>query len=256
MIKLSHVAKSFDDGKSYVVQDVSFDVFEGETLVLLGSSGCGKTTTLKMINRLVESSSGDIEVDGQNIKSFDPVQLRRLIGYVFQGVGLFPHMTVEENVSIVLRLEKKSLKERQQRASELLDMVNLKPDTFARRYPDELSGGQRQRVGVARSLASNPKYLLMDEPFGALDAINRDAMQEEMIQLNERIKKTIVFVTHDIFEAIRIGHRIAVINKGRVEQIGPASELVNNPATDFVRSLFQKPRDQLNQFVEQIGGSD
>jgi len=255
MIKLSNVSKSFDDGKTCVVSDVSLEVHEGETLVLLGSSGCGKTTTLKMINRLIEPTSGDIEIDGQNIKSFDPVQLRRSIGYVFQGIGLFPHMTVEDNIAIVLRLQKKSLKERRARANELLEMVNLAPKTFAKRYPDELSGGQKQRVGVARAIASDPKYLLMDEPFGALDAINRAAMQEEMVELNKHIKKTIVFVTHDIFEAIRLGHRVAVMNKGRIEQLGDSSELINRPATDFVKSLFQTPRDQLNQFTEQLDGT-
>ncbi len=250
MIRLNKISKTYDNGESFVVNEVSFTVEEGKTLVLLGSSGCGKTTTLKMINRLIEPSEGDIEIDGQSIFDIDPVLLRRSIGYAFQGVGLFPHMTIEENIAIVLRLEHKSVKQRKQRAHELLDTIKLDPSKFADRFPSELSGGQQQRVGVARALASNSKYLLMDEPFGALDALNRDAMQDELAQLRNRFQKTIVFVTHDIFEALRLGDQIAVMNKGKIEQIGSGAQLINQPKTEFVRSLFQKPREQLLQFSD------
>lgn len=250
MIKLTNVTKTFDDGDSFVVNDISFEVKEGETLVLLGSSGCGKTTTLKMINRLVDPTKGEIQVDEQNILECDRIQLRRSIGYVFQQIGLFPHMTVGENISIVMRLENKSLSQQISRAKELLEIVNLDSNIYVNRYPDELSGGQQQRVGVARALASNPKYLLMDEPFAALDAINRDALQSELVELRNRLQKTIIFVTHDIFEALRLGDRIAVMNRGKIEQIGSGKELVQFPKTDFVKMLFQKPIQQLTRFED------
>jgi len=252
MIHIKKVSKSYDGGLSFSVKEVSLTVPEGETLVLLGSSGCGKTTLLKMINRLIEPSSGQINIDGQDIFSYDLVELRRLIGYAFQGVGLFPHMTVSENISVALKLMGEPRKKRRARANELLEIVNLNPDIYASRFPDELSGGQQQRVGVARALATHPKYLLMDEPFGALDAINRDAMQEELAVLREKISITIIFVTHDIFEAIRLGDEIAVMNRGHVEQIGTASELINHPQTNFVKNLFQTPLDQLKRYHEEV----
>lgn len=252
MIRLSKVAKSFDGGLTFAVRDLSLEIAEGETVVLLGSSGCGKTTTLKMINRLIEPSGGEIEVDGRNIMDRDPVELRRSIGYVFQGVGLFPHMTVEENVSVVLRLLKRPQKERRERARELLSVVNLDPDVFAHRFPRELSGGQQQRVGVARALAADPAYLLMDEPFGALDALTRDTLQQELLRLKEKLRKTIVFVTHDIFEALTLADRIAVMHEGRLEQTGTNQELLRSPATDFVQGLFEKPAKQLAAFREHL----
>jgi len=252
MIYLKKVSKTHDKGLTYSVKNVSLTVPEGQTLVLLGSSGCGKTTLLKMINRLIDPSQGEIQIDGQNIDHYDPVELRRIIGYTFQGVGLFPHMTVTENISIALRLMKQPLAKRIARANELLDIVNLNPDVYADRYPGELSGGQQQRVGVARAMATHPKYLLMDEPFGALDAINRDAMQEELKGLRERFSVTIIFVTHDIFEAIHIGDLIAVMNKGQLEQIGSARELIGKPKTDFVNHLFQKPLSQLSRITQKI----
>jgi osmoprotectant transport system ATP-binding protein len=201
MIKLNNVSKTFDNGKHFIVDDLSLEINEGELLVVLGSSGSGKTTTLKMINRLVEPSSGTIEIDGENIQSFNPVTLRRSIGYAFQEVGLFPHMTVEENVVVVLKLLKIPYKDRIDRAHELLTLVNLDPAQFGQRMIFELSGGQQQRVGVARALANNPHYLLMDEPFGALDAITRISLQNELLNLHTELNKTILFVTHDIFEA-------------------------------------------------------
>jgi len=245
MISLKHVSKSFDGGTHPAVDDVSLDIREGETLVLLGSSGSGKTTLLKLTNRLLEPTSGTIEVDGEDIATKDPILLRRSIGYVFQGIGLFPNMTVEENVAIVPRLLGWSSEKRRARARELLRLVGLEPAAHADRFPDELSGGQQQRVGVGRALAADPDYLLMDEPFGALDALTRDILQQELLALREQLKKTIVFVTHDIFEALTLGDRLAVLHAGRLEQIGTREEILRTPATDFVRELFAKPAQQL-----------
>jgi len=248
MISFKHVSKSFDGGLTFAVDDISFDVREGETLVLLGSSGCGKTTLLKLTNRLLEPTSGTVEVDGEDIARQDPISLRRRIGYVFQGIGLFPHMTVEENVAMVPRLLGWNLRKRRQRAHELLRIIGLDPTTYARRFPDELSGGQQQRLGVGRALAADPAYLLMDEPFGALDALTRDTLQQELLALKERLKKTIIFVTHDIFEAFALGDRIAVLHAGRLQQIGERKDILERPATKFVRELFAKPAQQLAAF--------
>jgi len=252
MIRLSGVSKSFDQGKTFAVRDLTLEVADGETLVLLGSSGCGKTTTLKMINRLVEPSEGRIEVDGRNVRRQSKVTLRRSIGYVFQGIGLFPHMTVRQNVELVPRLIGWPVERRRRRAEELLDMVHLPPDKFAGRLPRELSGGQQQRVGVARALAADPPHLLMDEPFGALDALSRDVLQQELLQLKERLAKTLVFVTHDIFEALLLGDRIAVLHGGLLQQSGTAEEVLGSPATPFVRELFEKPAKQLAAYREAL----
>ncbi len=238
MIKLTRVFKTFDAGRSYAVKDLSLSVGMGETLVLLGSSGCGKTTTLKMINRLIEPTKGIIEVGGKDIMDHNPVDLRRQIGYVFQGIGLFPHMTIEQNVEIVPRLLGWSIPSRRERMQELLDLVGLPAESFAQRFPDELSGGQQQRVGVARALAANPTYLLMDEPFGALDALTREALQQQLLTLKNHLKKTIVFVTHDLHEALLIGDRIAILHEGNLEQIGTKKDILDTPATQFVQDLF------------------
>jgi len=248
MIRLDRISKSFDGGRSYAVMELSLRVNTGETLVLLGSSGCGKTTTLKMINRLIEPTDGRIEVGGEDIMKLDPVTLRRRIGYVFQGIGLFPHMTVEENVGLVPRLSGQSVHERKTNAHKLLEMVGLPAETFANRFPEELSGGQQQRVGVARALAADPDYLLMDEPFGALDALNRESLQQELLSLKKKLEKTIIFVTHDIFEALLLGDRIAVLHQGKLEQIGPKKEILSAPATPFVKDLISKPARQLAVF--------
>ena len=189
MIAMRHVSKSFDGRRHFAINDVSLDIREGETLVLLGSSGCGKTTLLKLTNRLLDLTSGTIEVDGDDIAGQDPISLRRRIGYVFQGIGLFPHLTVEENVAIVPRLLGWPRPKRRERARELLRILGLEPKTFAARFPEELSGGQQQRVGVGRALAADPAYLLMDEPFGALDALTRDTLQQELLALKERLSK-------------------------------------------------------------------
>jgi len=252
MISMKHVSKSFDGGQHFAVEDVSLCVHEGETLVLLGSSGCGKTTLLKLTNRLLEPTSGTIELNGEDIAGQDPVSLRRKIGYVFQEIGLFPHMTVEENVAIVPRLLGWPAEKRRERAHMLLETVGLDPETYAGRFPEELSGGQQQRVGVGRALAADPSYLLMDEPFGALDALTRDTLQQELVSLKEQLKKTIIFVTHDIFEALTLGDRIAVLHASRLEQIGTRDEILRKPATDFVRELFAKPAQQLAAYGEML----
>lgn len=254
MIQLSHISKSFDGGASWAVRDLNLDVREGETLVLLGSSGCGKTTTLKMINRLVEPTEGSISINGRSSADQSVTDLRRSIGYVFQGIGLFPNLRVSDNIEIVPRLLGWSRKQRTRRSHELLDLVGLPPAEFARRFPDELSGGQQQRVGVARALAADPDYLLMDEPFGALDSITREALQQEVIRLKDLLQKTIVLVTHDIFEALALADRIGVMNASRLEQVGSPQEILQQPATEFVRDLFAKPMKQLTLAQEQADG--
>jgi len=252
MIRLSDVTKTFTGQHIPAVRELSLEVAEGQTLVLLGSSGCGKTTTLKMINRLIEPTSGIIEVDGLDVREHNVLALRRSIGYVFQGIGLLPHMTIEENVALVPRLLGWPRPRRQARARELLALVHLDPASDGPRYPRQLSGGQQQRVGVARALAADPAYLLMDEPFGALDAITRANLQEELVELKKRLGKTIVFVTHDIFEALTLADRIAVMHQGRLEQMGTKQDMVNRPATPFVADLFGKPARQLAALSEHL----
>ena len=239
MITLDQVSKSYD-GVSRIINNLSFEVLEGEILMLLGSSGCGKSTMLKMINRLIDPTEGRIYLDGKDIQQQDPIKLRRSIGYVFQGIGLFPHLSIRENISMVPRLLGWPEDRINNRYRELLELVQLSPEIHADRFPDELSGGQQQRVAVARALAADPAYLLMDEPFGALDAITRDSLQQEFLDLKQRLNKTIIFVTHDIIEAVTLGDRIAILHEGRLEQIGTSEEILENPATDFVRELFAK----------------
>ncbi len=248
MIVLDRVSKSFDGGKTQALRDVSLTVEPGETFVLLGSSGSGKTTILRLISRLIEPTSGTITLDGRNLREYAESALRRNMGYVFQGIGLFPHMTIGENVGIGLRLIGEPAALRDAKARELLDLVGLEPATFIDRFPSELSGGQQQRVAVARALATDPDYLLMDEPFGALDALTREALQVEVLRLKGKLKKTIVFVTHDIIEAFLLGDRIGVCNEGRLDQVGTRRELLKAPATDFVRALLARPLQQLEAF--------
>ena len=239
MITFDQVSKSYD-GVSKIVNNLSFEVLKGEILILLGSSGSGKSTTLKMINRLIEPTEGRIYLEGKDIRQQDPIELRRSIGYVFQGIGLFPHLSIRENVSMVPRLLGWPEEQVNNRYRELLDLVNLSHKVHADRFPDELSGGQQQRVAVARALAADPAYLLMDEPFGALDAITRDSLQQEFLDLKQRLGKTVIFVTHDIVEALTLGDRIAILHEGQLEQIGTREEILENPATGFVRELFAK----------------
>ena len=250
MIVLDNVSKSFDGGQSYALRDVSLTIEEGETFVLLGSSGSGKTTILRLISRLIEPTAGQIALDGRDLNDYGVIELRRNMGYVFQGIGLFPHMTVGQNVAIGLRLIGWPLPKREARARELLDLVGLEPDAYFDRFPNELSGGQQQRVAVARALATDPDYLLMDEPFGALDALTRETLQKEVLRLKATLGKTIVFVTHDILEAFILGDRIGVCNEGRLDQVGTRRELLKTPKTDFVRALLARPLEQLETFQD------
>jgi osmoprotectant transport system ATP-binding protein len=250
MIVLDNVSKSFDGGQSYALRNVSLTIEEGETFVLVGTSGSGKTTILRLINRLIEPTSGRITLDGQDLSDYEAIALRRNMGYVFQGIGLFPHMTVGQNVAIGLRLTGISAVKRDARARELLELVELEPEAYVNRFPAELSGGQQQRVAVARALATDPNYLLMDEPFGALDMLTRDSLQKEVLRLKEKIRKTIVFVTHDIVEAFLLGDRVGVCDQGRLDQVGTKRELFEHPQTDFVRELLARPVEQLEAFRE------
>ena len=245
MLILRDIVKVFPGVKSPAVDNVNLTIAEGETVVLLGSSGCGKSTILKMVNRLIEPDSGEILFQQRPVKDITHEKLRRSIGYVIQGIGLFPHWTVADNIGAILRLEGVSAYNRRKRIHALLEMVGLPEATFAERYPEELSGGQQQRVGVARALAADPDLLLMDEPFGALDGVNREKLQKELLLLKHDLRKTILFVTHDLFEAIMLADRIAVMHNGRLEQVGKAEELINAPATPFVKQLFEKPAQQL-----------
>jgi osmoprotectant transport system ATP-binding protein len=252
MISIENIRKQYGDG-TVAVQELSLDVAEGEIAVLVGPSGCGKTTTMRMINRLVEPSAGRILVDGDDVSKIDPVVLRRGIGYVIQQVGLFPHQTVAANIGTVPQLlgwDKPRIKAR---VNELLELVGLEPDKHGKRYPHELSGGQRQRVGVARALAADPPVLLMDEPFGAVDPVARDRLQAEFLRLQEQVRKTIVFVTHDIDEAIRLGDRIAVMREGgHLEQYADPSTLLSDPATRFVADFVGAERTLRRLSVVQV----
>lgn len=242
MIKALNLIKKF--GSSTAVNDISFEVKEGENLILLGTSGCGKTTTLRMINRLTEPDSGSIYLNGTAINTRQPEQLRRGIGYVLQNHGLFPHYTVAENVAIVPRLLKWKTSDITKRTDELFHKLNLDP-SLAGKYPAALSGGQQQRVGLARSLMVNPPVLLMDEPFGALDNLTRINIRKEFKQLDELVKKTIIMVTHDVQEAFEMGDRICLMDKGEIKQVGTPEELLFHPANDFVAGFFQEQRLQL-----------
>jgi osmoprotectant transport system ATP-binding protein len=241
-IRLEGVSKTYPDG-SIGVQALDLTFAAGELTVLVGPSGCGKTTTMKMINRIIEPTTGRILLGEDDVTRVDPVELRRRIGYVIQNVGLFPHQTVRRNVGTVPRLLGWDKRRTADRVEELLELVGLDPATFGNRYPHQLSGGQRQRAGVARALAADPAVLLMDEPFSAVDPIVRERLQSEFLRLQETVRKTIVFVTHDIEEAVRLGDRIAVMSQGgKVEQFAPPAELLGSPATPFVADFVGADR--------------
>ena len=240
MIELEEVTKIYTS--KVAVKDLSMKILDGQITVLIGPSGCGKTTTLKMINRLIEATSGDIKIDGTSIYSLDPILLRRQVGYVIQEIGLFPHYTVLDNIKVVPEMLKWSKKKVKERANELLELVNLPPKEYSNKYPTQLSGGEKQRVGVARALAANPEILLMDEPFGAIDPINRRTLQDFFLELQNRLKKTVVFVTHDISEAIKMGDKIAIMKEGQLVQFDETRNILEHPENDFVEELLGSDR--------------
>lgn len=236
IIHLEHVSKSF--GEQKVLDDISLDIREGEILTVIGRSGCGKTTLLRLINGLQKPDTGRVCVEGEDVEKTDLIALRRKIGYVIQNKGLFPHMTVEKNITYVPVISgRKDKAENHRLALELLNLAGL-DETYAGRYPDELSGGQQQRVGIARALASKAKILLMDEPFGALDEITKRSMQKELLALQEKLKMTVVFVTHDIREAMCLGNRVLVMERGKIAQLDEPERIRKNPADDFVKDLI------------------
>ena len=234
MIRFEHVSKSYPEASRPAVADLTFDVPDGAVCVLVGPSGCGKSTTLRMTNRLIEPDAGTISVDGRDVRDFAPEELRRHIGYAIQGVGLFPHWTVHENIGIVPWLLKWEQSRIDARVAELLDLVGLDAAHYDAKYPDELSGGEAQRVGVARALAADPPVLLMDEPFGAVDPLTRDRLQTEFLGIQQRLRKTVLFVTHDMDEAVKLGDRIAIMREGRLAQYDVPERVLAYPAEEFV----------------------
>jgi osmoprotectant transport system ATP-binding protein len=243
MIRLEKVKKMYDDGH-VALKSVDLEFKEGELTVLIGPSGCGKTTLMKLINRLNNPSEGKVLIKGKDIAELDPVELRRSIGYVIQSIGLFPHMTIAANVAVVPRLLHWDKARIERRVDELLRMVNLDPDIYLSRYPSELSGGQQQRIGIIRALAAEPEIILMDEPFSALDPISREQLQDELIRLQQQLKQTIVFVTHDMDEALKIADTIVLMKDGEIVQKGRPEQILRHPANDFVKSFIGKKRLQ------------
>ncbi|WP_201714987.1 ABC transporter ATP-binding protein [Rossellomorea arthrocnemi] len=241
MIEFQNVTKIYEDGTE-AIKGINLTIPEGKLIALIGPSGCGKTTTMKMINRLIAPSGGTILINGKDTSETDEVDLRRNIGYVIQRIGLLPHMTIEENISLIPRLKGWKKERYEGRVDELLNLVGLEPEVYKKRYPLELSGGQQQRVGVIRALAAEPPIILMDEPFSALDPISREQLQDELKSIQNTIHKTIVFVTHDIDEALKIADEIAVMRDGKIEQIATPVDLLSKPANEFVRAFIGENR--------------
>ncbi len=235
IVEIKNLTKKYGD--NIILNNINLNISEGEFLVILGPSGCGKTTLLKIINNLIEFDTGEVFIKEKPLKDLNPIELRRNIGYVIQQTGLFPHLTISRNITYVLDLQKISEEKQAERAEELIHLVGM-DSSFLNRYPGELSGGQKQRVGVARAIAADPEIILMDEPFGAVDEIVRKILQEELKQLQKRLKKTIVFVTHDIDEAIKLGDRIIIMNNGKIEQRGSAEDFLFHPANDFIKDFL------------------
>ncbi|TJY41799.1 ATP-binding cassette domain-containing protein [Cohnella pontilimi] len=248
MIQFINVTKRYNE-RTMVLKGINLEIKDGELVTLIGPSGCGKSTTMKMINRLIEPTSGQILIDGQDISRLNPVELRRNIGYVIQHIGLFPHMKIKDNVSIVPRLKGMPKEHYEKRVDELLDMVGLNPDHYRDRYPFELSGGQQQRVGVIRAMAAEPSIILMDEPFSALDPISREQLQDELIRLQEEVKKTIVFVSHDMDEALKIADRIVLMKAGEIIQADTPDRIIRRPKNDFVRTFIGENRLQESENI-------
>ena len=238
---MNNVNKVYEDG-FHALKNINLEMKKGEITVLIGPSGCGKSTTMKLINRLISPSSGEVLINGRNVNEIDPVKLRRNIGYVIQSIGLFPHMTIGRNVGIVPRLKKWDADKINRRIDELMRLVGLPPETYRDRYPSELSGGQQQRIGVIRALAADPDIILMDEPFSALDPISREQLQDELIRLQQELRKTIVFVTHDMDEALKIADTIVLMKEGQIVQTGTPETILRHPANDFVRTFIGEKR--------------
>lgn len=243
-VEFKSVSKRFPKATADAVSDVSLEINEGEIVAILGTSGCGKTTLLKMVNRLYEPDKGEIIFFGENIMNINPVQLRRKIGYVIQQAGLFPHFTIAQNIAAVPKILGWDKKKIDKRVLELLELVELPPDEFSGRYPSQLSGGQQQRVGLARALAADPQLMLLDEPFGAIDAITRRNLQDELLRIHSKLKRTFLFVTHDIYEAFKLADRILVMDKGKVQQFAEPREIRSNPANPFVKQLVDSALEQ------------
>lgn len=243
-IEYRNLSKRFEGSSRDSVDHINATVEEGELITILGSSGCGKTTLLKMTNRLYEPTEGQVILFGEDISTVDPVVVRRRMGYVIQQVGLFPHMTVEENIGIIPKLLKWDKEKIHTTVMDLLTLVGLDPDEFRARYPAQLSGGQQQRVGLARALVTNPKIMLLDEPFGAIDAITRLNLQNELLRIHSGTKKTFLLVTHDINEAFKLGNRVMIMNEGKLLQFAAPKEIIRHPADEFVRVLIDSARDQ------------
>lgn len=246
MIHLNNVSKVYEGGFE-ALKDINLEFKEAKINVLIGPSGCGKTTTMKLLNKLIEHTDGTIYFDDRNIKDINTIELRREMGYVIQNIGLFPHMSIYNNVAAVPKLLKWNKESIDQRVDELLTMVNLEPNVYRKRYPSELSGGQQQRIGVIRALAANPDIILMDEPFSALDPISREQLQDELVNLQKDIKKTIVFVTHDMDEAIKIADQIILMQDGKIVQQGSPEELLTTPKNDFVKEFIGSKRLKQNE---------
>lgn len=240
MIEFRNVNKIID-GRT-ILNNLNFTINKGELIVFIGPSGCGKTTTLKMINKLITPTSGQILINGNKIETEDTIQLRRNMGYVIQQTGLFPHMTIKENIGLIPSIQKVPEDKINDKVVELLNLVGLNPDDYMNKYPSELSGGQQQRIGIARALVMNPEVILMDEPFSALDPITRNQLQDEIFNIQQAFKKTIIFVTHDMDEALKLADRICIMNKGSIVQFDTPAEILQNPANDFVKEFVGKNR--------------
>lgn len=238
------ISKKFKGNMQWSVDHVSAEINEGEFITILGSSGCGKTTLLKMTNRLIEPTEGKVILFGEDIGTVDPVVVRRRMGYVIQQVGLFPHMTIEENIAAIPKILKWDLQKTKDRVTELLELVGLDPEQYRGRYPSQLSGGQQQRIGLARALATDPKIMLLDEPFGAIDAITRVNLQNELKRIHDGTNKTFLLVTHDINEAFKLGSRVMIMNEGKLLQFASPREIVTHPADPFVEMLIRSAREQ------------
>jgi len=255
LIELRGITKAYADGGVPAVRTLDLTISDGEFLVLIGESGSGKTTTLNMINRLIEPTAGVIRVDSEDVLAIDPVNLRRRMGYVFQGAGLFPHLTVAENIAVTPRLLGWPREQIDARVDELLNLVRLDPAQYRRRLPRELSGGQQQRVALARALAAKPKIMLMDEPFGALDPLIRDDLAEDYRQIHNSLGLTTIFVTHDMTEAMLLGDRIAVMKDGALIQVGTPNELLTHPADDFVKALVDTPKKRTRRLAQVLAAA-